>query len=123
MGNEHSFRLRERLPRHSRLPLLNRAILQVDQHLDAVVIGFFEQTVGRADEEAAVGRLLEARQEVEILDVKRHRHEIVRTESAQRKGVLAQRLHVTTNWLAEKTECAETRKEGEQRYDEGRGRR
>ena len=56
---------------------------------------------------------------MEVLDVKRHRHEVVRAESAQGKCVLTQSLHVTTNWLAEKAECAQAREQGEQRYDEG----
>lgn len=72
--------LGEWLPRYSRLLLLHRTILEIDQHLNPIIVGLFQQSIGGADQETSVVALLESREKMEVLDVEGHRHEIVRTE-------------------------------------------
>lgn len=55
---------------------------------------------------------------MKVLDVEGHGHEVIRAESAQGKGVLAQGLHVAADGLAEKAEGAQAWKESQQRDDE-----
>ena len=114
LGDELFLCFGELLPRHSRLLLLNRAIFQVDQHLYPVIIGLFEQPIGRADQETAVVALLEAGKKMEVLDVEGHGHEVIRTEGSQRQCVLSEGLHVSADGFAEDAKGAESWEEGQQ---------
>ena len=59
---------------------------------------------------------------MEILNMKRHGHEIITTECSERQRILSQRLHVFTDRFREKSETAEPREESQQRYNERTGR-
>lgn len=50
----------ERLPRYSGFLLLHRTILEIDQHLNPIIVGLFQQSIGGADQETSVVAFLES---------------------------------------------------------------
>lgn len=83
LGNELFLCFGQRLPRDSGFLLFDRTIFQVDQHLNPIIVCLLQETIGGADQKTAVAAFLEAGEQMEVLDVEGHGHEIVRAEGTQ----------------------------------------
>jgi hypothetical protein len=80
LRNESLFFFRKMLPWNPRLLFLNFAALNVDQHLNAILIGLLQKPVGCPNQKAAFARFLKFRQFMKVLNMERHGHEVVCTE-------------------------------------------